>query len=67
MGGTNTYGAVTFVDATRDQASYMTSIGLTGTKAAFIDAIRAQSIDNWNQQLTGGPVSAYMLAGFVPV
>lgn len=67
MGGTNTYGAVNFVDATRDQASYMASIGGTATLQGFLDAIRAQSYDNWDQQLTGGPISAYMLAGFVPV
>jgi hypothetical protein len=67
VGGTNLLASQGFVDITRDQASYMTSIGLTGTKAAFTTAIRDQSIDSWNQSLTGGAVSAYVLAGFVPV
>ena len=66
VGGTNTLGLVTFTDPTRDQATYMGLIGGTATKQGFIDAIRAQSIDNWDANLTGAPIAAYIKAGFTP-
>ena len=67
VGGTNSLAVVTFADPTRNAASYMGSIGLTATKQAFLDAIRAQSMTNWDPQLTGKPVVDYLRAGFVPV
>ena len=65
--GSNVYSQVTFTDATRTVQTYMGSIGGTATKQGFIDAIRGQSIYNWNDQLTGHVISDYIRAGFTPV
>jgi len=67
VGGTNTYGPTTFTEPTRTAAAYMASIGGVGTKQGFLDAIRAQSYDNWNPQLTGGVIAAYIKTGLTPV
>ena len=67
VGGTNTYGSTTFTDDTRNVVSYMAAIGGTATKSGFYAAIRAQSIDNWDANLTGGAIAAYIKAGFTPV
>jgi hypothetical protein len=58
---------VTYVDPSRDIASYHGSIGGTATLAAFETAVRAMSKDNWDDRLTAPAIVAYMKAGFTEV
>lgn len=60
----NEFNASGYSDPTRSVATYMGSIGGTATFQGFVDAISAQSKDNWNPALTANAVNNYIRSGF---
>lgn len=54
----------TFVDDTRDVASYMGTLGKTPTKDTFFAAVRTQSRATWSADLTTAAVLKYLRAGY---
>ncbi len=57
-------GAVAYPDPGRDEASYMASMGLTPTLAAFIAEARLQSKAYWRPAFAAPALNAYVRAGF---
>ncbi len=55
---------LTYPAPERSIDTYMLSLGETGTHAAFIAAVRAQSKMNWRTELTAPEINEYFRAGF---
>ena len=53
-----------FSDPTRTVGTYAASVGLTGTRAAFLAAARANRRGSWNSNYTASAATAYIRAGF---
>lgn len=67
VGGAADIGAqteVSYADATRTIATYMTSLGMTATHAAFIAEAKLQERSNWRSAFTAQTVNAYLRAGW---
>ena len=56
--------AVSYTAPSRTVATYMTSLGLTATLAAFMAACREQSRANWDSRFTAEALNNYIRAGF---
>lgn len=61
LAGTNTFG---YSSPNRTAGTYYQSIGGTNDEIALINAVRAQSKDNWNPQLTAKALINYIRSGF---
>lgn len=59
-----TWGVPNYSDPTRDIGPYMASIGMTGTKEAFVTALRGMSRYNWDLRLMAENINAWIRAGF---
>ncbi len=58
------WGALTYPDANRTIATYMTTQGGAPTLDAFMTQARRQARGNWRAAYTAGAVAAYVRAGF---
>lgn len=66
-GGSDDLGAatqVTYSAPTRTVSTYMTSLGMTATHAAFITECKLQEQTNWRSAFTAQTVNAYLFGGF---
>ena len=66
-GDTSTETVVTFVDETRTAYSYMTTIGETATRQAFIALHRNRVAGTWDVEHEARYLNAYLRAGYTPV
>ncbi len=60
----SSFSAVSYPHASRTVATYMASLGLTATLAAYLAACRAQSRATWDERFTADSLNDYIRAGF---
>lgn len=63
-GETGTSGVVAYPDPTRDVATYWASVGGSGGRQGFLDAVRAQSRQSWDPNATAEAANQWIRAGF---